>query len=92
MPYISAARRGELEHFPRHRPETAGELNFVITEEVLAFIKSKGLNYQVLVEVEGVLGHVAKELYRRVATPYEESAILRNGDIDGFKNLERTKP
>lgn len=64
-----------------HEIENAGELNYAITMLVQHYLhETKGLRYQYLCEVEGVLGHVAKELYRRTAVPYEDEKIAENGD------------
>ncbi len=83
MPYIKDADR-HLELLPEDVAVDAGQLNYQITNCVLGYLELKGLKYQTLAEIEGVLGHVAKELYRRTAVPYEDKKIAENGDVDGF--------
>lgn len=79
MPYIEPKRRDEL--FEKPLPETAGELNFLVTVLVDDFINYKGKNYQTLNEAIGVLECAKQELYRRVAAPYEDEKIKQNGDV-----------
>ena len=78
MPYIESSQRT----FAKLAPQTAGELNYTLTEEVQDYIKrAGGLNYQNLNEVIGVLECVKLELYRRVAAPYEDQKCHDNGDV-----------
>ena len=63
------------------QPENAGELNFVVSTIISNYIKKKGLKYQHINDVIGVLDSAAKEFYRRVAAPYEDTKIKENGDI-----------
>lgn len=79
MPYIQAEARPALDK-RQVQPETAGELNYVITQLVFEFARLKGRNYQTYAEIEGVLQHVSKEVYRRSAAPYEDLKIAENGD------------
>lgn len=79
MPYIEPNRRTEL--FEKPLPETAGELNFLITVLVDDFINHKGKNYRTLNEAIGVLECAKLELYRRLAAPYEDNKIEENGDV-----------
>jgi hypothetical protein len=58
-----------------------GELNYLISKEVDEYLTRKGLSYTHINEVMGVLACVQMELYRRVATPYEEEKRGLNGDI-----------
>ena len=79
-PYIKQDDRHEfaLEDI---QPETAGELNFVVSTIISNYIKKKGLKYQNINDVMGVLDSAAKEFYRRVAAPYEDTKTKENGDI-----------
>ena len=79
MPYIAPERRGELAKF--ERPETAGELNFLITMYILDYILLQGESYETYCAIEGVLSHISKELYRRRVEPYEDKKIKQNGDV-----------
>jgi hypothetical protein len=81
MPYIIGNRRepiltGESE------PETAGELNFLLTSIVIDYLDSKEkVGYGELNEVIGVLEAMKLEFYRRMAAPYEDEKIEQNGDV-----------
>jgi len=57
-----------------------GHLNYLLTCIVQQYLGPRP-NYQRYCEVEGVLGHMAKELYRRRAAPYEDQKIKENGDV-----------
>jgi hypothetical protein len=81
MPYIPQKARGELIGAPHRNPATAGELNYIITEALIGYTRVHGLSYKTLNEVIGVLECAKQEYYRRLATPYEESKILENGDV-----------
>ena len=60
---------------------TAGELNFQITNLVLDYLATKGTSYGTFCEIEGVLSHVSKEVYRRRVVDYEDEKIKENGDV-----------
>ena len=82
MPYIDLDKRDDLKH-RRTKPETPGELNYVITEIANNYINRKGLSYATLNEVIGVLECARLELYRRRAVPYENAKCQANGDVYG---------
>jgi hypothetical protein len=44
-------------------------------------LKAHGTNYALLNELIGVLECAKLELYRRVASPYEDEKIQSNGDV-----------
>lgn len=75
MPYIS----NRLEVMD-NGPMTAGELNFVLTREILDFI-GEDYRYDNINEVIGVLECCKMELYRRIAAPYEDKKKEENGDV-----------
>ena len=79
MPYIKS-RRERLDMNPRDA-ENAGELNYVITTLLIGYLHSKGLSYQNINEVVGVLECAKQELYRRVVGKYEDQKIAQNGDV-----------
>jgi hypothetical protein len=79
MPYIEKGRRSALE--PSGKPETAGELNYAVTRLVDRYLCEKGLRYQHVNEVIGVLECAKLELYRRIASPYEDKKIREEGDV-----------
>ena len=89
MPYVSqdvrdkyAGALSELFDMLGYKtPLTPGELNYVITEVILLYLKQKGLSYTICNEVLGVLDAVAREFYRRKVAPYEDEKIVQNGDV-----------
>ena len=82
MPYIDWARRNVLSDSSRvDTPKTPGELNYIITKEILAYIAEKGQSYTNYNEVMGVLECVKQELYRRAVAKYEDGKIKENGDV-----------
>ena len=58
-----------------------GELNFAITTIINDYLESSKLSYAAINEVIGVLECAKLELYRRVASPYEDKKIKENGDV-----------
>lgn len=84
MPYITKERRSALERTGA-TPENAGELNYMICQLIHDYIENKGLEYQTLNDVVGVLDAVKQELYRRLIGPYEDKKIAANGDIPLFQ-------
>lgn len=83
MPYIDPeARRRLLD--AGGQPQTAGELNYVITRAVDQFLQAQGhLRYDNLNTSVGVLECAKLELYRRLAAPYEDRKCDENGDVYG---------
>lgn len=79
MPYLS--ERGREVTRQRGFAESAGELNFRVTEEVNAFILHGGLRYERLNAAIGALECAKLELYRRLAAEYEDAKIEANGDV-----------
>lgn len=78
MPYIKKEDR------PRAAtaPETESELNYALTKVLHGYIKRRGLRYAFINDCLGALEGAKLEFYRRVATPHEEQAIAKNGDIE----------
>jgi hypothetical protein len=81
MPYIKQETRERLLDDMAEMPETAGELNFVITSIINGYRHTKGLNYQTINDIVGALEGAKLEFYRRVAAPYEDSKMAQNGDV-----------
>jgi hypothetical protein len=77
MPYIKTKDRTRASH----SPETAGELNFQLTQTVQDFVHRRGLSYQTINDVVGALEGAKAEFQRRVVGPYEEIKISTNGDV-----------
>tara|TARA_B100002019_G_C20950692_1_gene441462 strand:+ start:67 stop:348 length:282 start_codon:yes stop_codon:yes gene_type:complete len=59
----------------------AGELNYIISKIVNDTLDRQGVRYQNINSVVGVLDCCKMELYRRVASPYEDEKIKENGDV-----------
>lgn len=78
MPYIKQEQRAELRH---RNPESEGELNYEITRICHEYIGRHGLNYSVLNAVVGVLECAKLEVYRTIASPYEDDKRSSNGSI-----------
>ena len=79
MPYINQETRKALNL--GMVPMTPGELNYCMTMFCKAYVSTKGLSYQTIAEITGVLENVKQEFYRRVAVPYEEAKMEENGDV-----------
>ncbi len=58
-----------------------GELNYIISKIVKDTLDRQGIRYQTINSVIGVLDCCKMELYRRVASPYEDKKIKENGDV-----------
>jgi hypothetical protein len=80
MPYISPEARERLQA-GGGEPETVGELNFVLSQEINAFMAARGLSYTVGNEVMGVLSCLSLEVYRRLLAHYEDRKCVENGDV-----------
>ncbi len=82
MPYITQARRDELEADPQGFPQTPGELNYVLTMICKNYMEERKIpNYATLNEIVGVLECAKLEFYRRIVADYEEEKIETNGDV-----------
>jgi len=79
MPYIKPEQRQKLDKDPR--PSDPGELNYLLTRQLLRYLEDKGMKYATINEIMGVLNCVTQEFYRRWAAPYEDQKILENGDV-----------
>ena len=87
MPYIKAEKRkkytkiiDELTKILKTLPpeEIDGELNYVVTKILKEIYPLRYFNINKAV---GVLECIKLEYYRRVAIPYEDSKIVKNGDV-----------
>lgn len=67
---------------------TAGEMNYLITGLLHAFLKKQGLNYDNANKLMGVLDCAGKEFYRTVIAPYEDIKRDTNGSVS---ELDKTK-
>lgn len=84
MPYIDINGRNTLHHMTIELGKlisTEGELNYVVTRLLLAYVYKFGKSYKVINTVGGVLWCAGQEFYRRLAAPYEDTKINENGDV-----------
>lgn len=85
MPYIDKKSRETLspiteqvKTWPTLNP---GELNYLFTIICHQYLQAHNLSYQRLNDCIGALEGAKLELYRRVASPYEDKKIEDNGDV-----------
>jgi hypothetical protein len=57
----------------------AGLLNYACTSLALKTLPAR--RYWAIATTSGVFANIADEFYRRLATPYEDEQIVRNGDV-----------
>lgn len=81
MPYIKQERRTIYAQGAYPVQEVAGDLNYQLTVVIRHYLETKGTNYSTINDIIGALEGAKLEFYRRVAAPYEEEAIKRNGDL-----------
>lgn len=70
-------------------PGTVGDLNYTITRLAARFLLCKGLKYENVNAVAGVLQKVLAEYDARVTRPYEKEKIIQNGDIPEYAEIDR---
>ena len=83
MPYIQSEAREKIDPTQPYRgryPQTVGELNYSLTMLIKEYWVHGG-NYQAINDILGALEGAKLEFYARIARPYEDEAIKRNGDI-----------
>lgn len=85
MPYIRKELRGpidiELQDL-NYAVNGPGDLNYAITRLVAMYMGAP--TYAKINEAVGILECVKLELYRRLATPYENQKKIDNGDIPEY--------
>jgi hypothetical protein len=100
MPYIAPEPRMELDDLidqlahgilaqARKSPSDAafaGLLNYACTRLALKIVRQQfgPLRYWLIALITGVFKNIADEFYRRVAAPYEDRQMAKNGDVDLF--------
>ncbi len=94
MPYIDQHRREalaapifKLQYELERLGFEEGDLNYVISR-LVGFYFQQRRRYFTIARIRGVLANVAEEFYRRMAAPYEDAAIRKNGDIPEYENRE----
>lgn len=78
MPYITTDQREALKQRP---PMNAGELNYVTCVNIDQYIQAKGVSYETLNAVVGVLENVKHEIQRRILDGYEDFKRTENGEV-----------
>ncbi len=87
MPYIPQDEREDLDELAGalvtnlRNGNFRGKLNYFISLVADGLMQANGLSYSFLNDFIGVLECVKLELYRRVATPYEDEKKNENGDV-----------
>lgn len=93
MPYVSQEDRAtidptltrlidELVKVPDDKVD--GTLNYVISRIVAGTLGAAGWRYRIIARAVAVFKAAGDEFYRRVAGPYEDKAIAKNGDIPEY--------
>lgn len=91
MPYIESENRREnirnsaLENVGAWC-DSAGDLNFAITEMIESYRANHGTSYKIFNHITGALDDAKDEFRRRVVHPYEDAKCLANGDV--YASLE----
>ena len=100
MPYIAGDRReldliiDRLAELIVRRAEAqggdgafAGLLNYACTRLVLKIVRLQfgAMRYWLIAIITGTFKNMADEFYRRVAAPYENRQMAKNGDVDLFQ-------
>jgi len=83
MPYVSENVRHLLDN--GRKATIAGELNYQISKLVNDFFAMKGLSYSTINDAIGALECAKLELYRRIASPYEDKKMAANGEVYVFQ-------
>lgn len=63
---------------------TPGDLAYLFTVIAHEYLATHGLRYARINDIIGALQCCQFELYRRIASDYEDHAIVRNGDVIGI--------
>ena len=92
MPYIKQIRRLQVDEEIEVLQDQldlmgneAGDLNYTLSRLVAHQFKNKPKYVKICMAI-GTLICVALEFYRRTAGPYEDKAILKNGDIKEYNH------
>ena len=100
MPYIDQKRRDTLDNQiknlkealcagdpnPEQLLEIAGDINYCVTRLVSGLLGIP--SYKKIAIITGVLQNINQELYRRLATPYEDEKIESNGDVPEYERFQ----
>jgi hypothetical protein len=104
MPYISPTQRQALDpyidalatHLTREAQQLgfdaafAGLLNYACTRLALRVVRQQfgAMRYWLIALITGTFKNISDEFYRRVGVPYENRQIVKNGDVDLYREYE----
>jgi hypothetical protein len=86
MPYLKKPSRADVENDLKKLglafcPANGAELNYIICGLINNYLQANSLNYANVQEMIGAIDCAKMEIYRRVASPYEDKKIEENGDV-----------
>lgn len=86
MPYIPQKRRDIIHNKLTKEgstwtPSNAGDLNYLFSTFIDNYLVEKGIRYAYINEMIGALECCKIELYRKIASPYEDQVIFSNGEV-----------
>lgn len=103
MPYIAPEKRVKLDPLidelarlivaetKKQKDQAAfvGLLNYTCTRLALKILRMQfgQIRYWLIAIVTGTFKNISDEFYRRLAIPYEDKQILKNGDVDLYKEF-----
>ena len=76
MPYLKQHEKDTI-----NTPKTCGQLNFMVTKLIMAYVRNNNLSYQTCNDIVGALSNASDEFKRRVQHPYEDLKLQQNGDV-----------
>lgn len=92
MPYIEQDKRREVDECINSLARVIqddGMLNYVITRLVSRYLAPDATwRYHLVARAVGALECVKQEFYRRVAEPYEDRCIAKNGDVIEYNEAD----
>jgi hypothetical protein len=60
---------------------TKGEMNYIVTRLILAWVRTRGINYDTLSDGAAVLNDARDEFVRTMIAPYEQRKREENGEV-----------
>lgn len=82
MPYITQEAKTSIHHWRDPRgAENPGELNYLLTCQILSYWRGSPKNYQAINDIIGALEGCKAEFQRRVVNVYEDRKLQANGDV-----------
>lgn len=95
MPYIKPEDRSKFDS-PANElgnlAECAGDLNYLVSVITHTYLKKKGIRYSNVNEVIGALECCKLELYRAIASPYEDIKVSENGPVGIIEEFGKEVP